>query len=89
MKAFTFQSVKETIQFLQNEGYSADLSAPCSSLYCPDYFEGISFDKFLVDKHIEVRGNIGQGTPINLYAVSSAYYQIKGYLLSVKPLFIS
>jgi hypothetical protein len=89
MKAFTFQSLQDTIKLLQTEGYNADFSATCSSLYCPDYFEAISFDKFMIDKHIEVRENATTELQTNLYAVSSAFYQIKGYLVSAKPLFFA
>ncbi len=90
MKAFTFQSLKDTIYLLQKEGYHTDLAAPCSSLYCPDHFEAISFDTFVLDKHIEVReADVSQENYLNLYAVSSPFYKLKGYLVSIKPLFFT
>ena len=86
MKAFTFQSLKETIQLLQLEGYNADFSTPCTSLYCPDYFEAISLDQFMVDKHIEVKSYSTAETSFNLYALSSSLYKLKGYFVSTQPI---
>ena len=86
MKAFTFQSLKETIQLLQLEGYIADFSTPCTSLYCPDYLEAASLDQFVVDKHIEVKSYSTAETSFNLYALSSSLYKLKGYFVSAQPI---
>ena len=87
MKAFTFQSLKETIQLLQQEGYNADFSTPTSaSLYCPDYFGAASLDQFMVDKHIEVKSYSTAETSFNLYALSSSLYKLKGYFVSAQPI---
>ena len=86
MKAFTFQSLKETIQLLQQEGYNADFSTTGTSLYCPDYFGAVSLDQFMVDKHIEVKSYSTAETSFNLYALSSSLYKLKGYFVSAQPI---